>query len=374
MTTREAPDDCLRPLYEAALCEVGVTLEWFDVHTHTGQNDPDGYTATAAGLVAQLDRGGQRRALVFSSADPAGYRAANDRVIAEAAASGGRLVALCRLDPNDEPLAEAERCLTAGARGFKLHPRAEGFALSHPEVERLLALAGEQRLPVMVHAGRGIPALGRDAVALARRHPDARIVLAHAGISDLSWIWEEARELRNLLFDTSWWSITDLLALFCLVPPGQILYGSDTPYGTAILGGVLSLRAALAVGLEPPAIAGVCGGQAARLAAAQPLLEFGPAPGAGRLRRGLAAERALAQLYGAIARSFAETDPSESLALARLACEVPAGDPDAEALAVVRELVADAERAYAERPAERPWVLFPALGAACVAGTPSVPV
>jgi len=50
----------------------------------------------------------------------------------------------------------------------------------------------------MVHAGRGIPALGRDAVALARRHPGARIVLAHAGISDLSWIWAEARGLPNL--------------------------------------------------------------------------------------------------------------------------------------------------------------------------------
>ena len=34
----------------------------------------------------------------------------------------------------DDPVAEAERCLARGARGIKLHPRAEHFTLDHPEV------------------------------------------------------------------------------------------------------------------------------------------------------------------------------------------------------------------------------------------------
>ena len=67
----------------------------------------------------------------------------------------------CRLDPHDDPLAEAERCLDAGARGIKLHPRAEGFGLDHPALQDVFALADERRLPVLCHAGRGIPALGR---------------------------------------------------------------------------------------------------------------------------------------------------------------------------------------------------------------------
>ena len=66
----------------------------------------------------------------------------------------------CRLDPNADPVAEAERCLARGARGIKLHPRAEQFTLDHPEVERLFALADERRLPILVHAGS--------------RHPGAR--------------------------------------------------------------------------------------------------------------------------------------------------------------------------------------------------------
>ena len=62
--------------------------------------------------------------------------------------------------------------------------------------------------------------------------PGARLILAHAGICDLAWIWRQAAEPPNLYFDTPWWSIADLLALFALVPPGQILFASDAPYGS----------------------------------------------------------------------------------------------------------------------------------------------
>ena len=129
-------------------------------------------------------------------------------------------------------LAEAERCLERGARGIKLHPRAERFTLDHPEVERLFALADERRLPILVHAGRGIPALGRHAYELTGAHPNARLILAHAGVSDLAWLWRHADERPNLLYDTSWWTAADFLALFSLVPPGRILLASDAPYGT----------------------------------------------------------------------------------------------------------------------------------------------
>jgi predicted TIM-barrel fold metal-dependent hydrolase len=37
----------------------------------------------------------------------------------------------------------------------------------------------------------------------------------------------------NLFFDTAWMVPADLLALFALVPPGRILYGSDAPYMTS---------------------------------------------------------------------------------------------------------------------------------------------
>src|SRR5918998_2998658 len=172
-----------------------------DVHTHIGSNDPDGYRCSRIELVESLEHI-DARAAVFPMHEPDGYPAANDMVLAEAAASDGRLFAFCRLDPHDNPLAEARRSLANGARGIKLHPRAEGFTLDHPALQDVFALADEQRVPILCHAGRGIPALGRHSVEVCSRYPGLRLILAHAGISDLAWIWREAPAHPNLFFDT----------------------------------------------------------------------------------------------------------------------------------------------------------------------------
>ena len=266
-------DDWIRPYLEGSLAEL-PGLELFDVHTHIGENDPDGFRCQPEDLLAALDRLAGRAA-VFAMQEPDGYGAANDRVLAEAERSEGRLVAFCRLDPRAGPLAEAERCLAAGAVGIKLHPRAEDFELATPALREVFALASERRLPVLVHAGRGIPALGRHAVELSEAFPGMRLILAHAGICDLAWIWEAARERPNLFFDTAWWSPADLLAMFTLVPPGQILFGSDAPYGTPGFGAAGTLRYARQAGLSDEQIRSVAGGQAARLVAGEEPLDAG---------------------------------------------------------------------------------------------------
>ncbi len=260
MNAPEAFDAVMVDLYRRNAAVMPSGTQWFDAHTHTGQNDPDGMKATADEILAGLDVVGHSQALVFTTMEPDGYPAANDRVIAEAAGSGGRLHALARLDPHDSPRAEAERCLDAGAVGLKLHPRAEHFALHDNGIEDIVRLADERRLPIIIHAGRGIPALGRDTVELATRYPGARLILAHAGISDLAWIWREAEHLPNLFFDTAWWLVADLLALFAHVPPGHILYASDMPYGHPVFNGLALIRCGLAVGLAPDVLAQIAGG------------------------------------------------------------------------------------------------------------------
>ncbi|PZS07541.1 MAG: hypothetical protein DLM64_14660, partial [Solirubrobacterales bacterium] len=216
-------------------------LELFDVHTHLGENDPDGMRQGADELLAGLELAQARGAFVFPMHEPGGYPAANDMVLRTAADSGGKLIPFCRVNPHDGAVAEAQRCLAAGARGIKLHPRAEEFTLDHPEVRSLVALAHERRLPMLIHAGRGIPALGLHTVQLAADFPDARLILAHAAICDLSWIWRVAPDHPNLLFDTAWWMPADLFALFSLIPPGQIVFASDAPYGTTAMAAAFQL-------------------------------------------------------------------------------------------------------------------------------------
>jgi hypothetical protein len=56
-------------------------------------------------------------------------------------------------------------------------------------VRDIIALAHERELPVLIHAGRGIPALGQDTVKLSEEFRGARLILAHCAISDLAWLW-----------------------------------------------------------------------------------------------------------------------------------------------------------------------------------------
>ncbi len=362
----------IKPWTDVVLAQVpGVEL--FDAHTHLGQNDPDGMHQTPAELVAALELAGARGAFVFPMHEPGGYPPANDAVLEAGHEAGGLLVPFCRVNPHDDPVPEAERSLDRGARGIKLHPRAEEFTLDHPEVRSLVALADERRLPVLIHAGRGIPALGLHAVRLADDFPNARLILAHAGICDLSWIWRVAPDYPNLLFDTAWWIPADLQALFSLVPPGQILFASDSPYGLTVVAPAFQLRSALQAGLSDGQIRSIMSEQALRIAAREPLEPAGPAVGERERAPHVLLDR-LAEflLLGAIS-SMRGGDPLESLALARLACDVPDEVDDAPVFAAVRDLLDRFDEFVAENPNDRRRLTFLIL-AATVARTPEVPL
>jgi hypothetical protein len=184
------------------------------------------------------------------------------------------------------------------------------------------ALVAEHDGVLLFHAGRGIPHLGESVVDLAREFPRAQIVLAHAGISDLGRIAPAAAELPNVRFDTSWWQVSDLLQLYATIPPGQILYGSDMPYGAGLLTSFLFLRLAGAVGLEPAALRSIAGEQLGRIVAGEPAADLGPAPGTEALgERVLEAERAAAYTSIAAQLAYRGVDPSEALSLAVFACQ-----------------------------------------------------
>jgi predicted TIM-barrel fold metal-dependent hydrolase len=349
-------------------------VAWFDAHTHMGHADPDGTRADPEEIVAGLDAARQQRALIFAMQEPGGYRGPNDAVLAAAAASGGRLVPMCRVDPKDpEAVREAERCLDAGAVGIKLHPRSDAFHLPHPTVDRLVELAAGRRAPVLFHAGRGIPELGSAALALARSHPGARIILAHAGISDLGTLLEPAAELPNLFFDTAWWQIADVLQLYSGVPPGRILYASDMPYGPGTFASFLFLRAARQAGLSREQIGVIAGEQLRRVVEGEDPLDLGPAPGDDALGpRSAALERVTGHTSSAIQLAFRGGDPTEPLALARLGCQCPPGHPHAELLRAADGLLARAQAAHA---AGGDLAIVPAtLTAHAMCGTPAAGV
>ena len=366
-------DELLAPWYEQTMSLVG-SLTMYDAHTHIGVNDPDTFKITAEELLAALATT-DGRAVVFPMHEPDGYPPANDHVIATAAASEGRLVAFCRVNPRADPVSEVRRCIAAGARGIKLHPRAEQFDLDEPAMREIVAEAHEQRLPILIHAGRGIPALGAHVLELATEFPRANFILAHAGVCDLAWMWRVLDDHPNVFFDTAWWTAPDLLTLFSHVAPGRILYATDMPFGAPKHGVVIAFRAALQARLNAEQLASVAGGQLERLLAGEDALDVGPAPGPGVLRFDPLLARVGHYVVGAISQGLAGGDFAEQADLARLACLV--GD-DAPQAPICRSILALLELVHSIESGatfpERIGRLHVLVVAAMLALTPDVPV
>jgi predicted TIM-barrel fold metal-dependent hydrolase len=227
-------------------------------------------------LLARMDAYGVSRANMFCLDEPdrhPGFRKGNDRTLAFAEQSAGRLIPFVRLDLTEEPIAEAERCLDLGARGIKLHPRAQKFMLNDDRLAPVFALAAERRVPILIHGGRGLPPIADDLARLVERYPDAQLIIAHAGIADLGKLMEHLSGRAGVFFDTSVWSPVDLLGFFRLVSPEQVLYASDYPYGQQPASLLIALRTARLAGYDETQIRNMLAANANRIADGEAPLE-----------------------------------------------------------------------------------------------------
>jgi predicted TIM-barrel fold metal-dependent hydrolase len=313
--------------------------EVIDAHTHLGL-DEDGRSLTLEQLLAQLDAADARRACVFPLHDPErhpSYRLPNDRVLAWAGDSGGRLVPFCRLDPAEDPLDEAERCLSAGARGIKLHPRAQEFVFDGPEMASVFALAEEASVPILIHAGRGLPPLADGLADLALRHPGAVLILAHGAICDQGILTTRLADHPGVLYDISCFFPLDVIELFARVPAERIVFASDPPYGMPATTLYLALRLARQARLDEQATKAILGQTMASL------LDGHGLPPVSTPRRGpsIVLSGRLARVYGyaslvgpALFTGVAE-QAHAMLDMAIAACRDPQPGADGEALQTI---------------------------------------
>ncbi len=321
--------------------------EVIDAHTHLGL-DEDGRSLTLAQLLSALDDAGARRACVFPLHDPdrrPAYRVPNDRVLAWAAESDGRLVPFCRLDPAEDPLSESERCLAAGARGIKLHPRAQDFVFDGKDMEGVFGLAEEARVPILIHAGRGLPPLAQGLVDLALRHPGAVLILAHGAICDQGILTTRLADHPGVLYDISCFFPLDVIELLARVPAERIVFASDPPYGLPATSLYMALRVARHAGLDEAATRGLLGGTMARLLDGEELPAITPP------RRGetITLSGRLARVYGyaslvgpALFTGVAE-QAHAMLDMAMAACRDPEPGSVSEALDVIAAALSAAD-------------------------------
>jgi predicted TIM-barrel fold metal-dependent hydrolase len=257
----------------------------FDAHTHLG-HDIDGMVGNYDELTGTLDRYGFGGAFMFCldehDREP-GFCVPNDRTLAHAERSGGKLIPFVRLDLTSGPLEEAKRCLDLGARGIKLHPRAQAFALSDERLQPVFALAVERSVPILIHGGRGLPPIAEDLEALVRRNEGVQLIVAHAGIADMAGLAGRLGGIRGVFFDTSVWSGLDLLDLYRQISPEQVIYASDYPYGRQPNSLLVALRTAKLAGFDDKQLRLMLGGSARRIIEGEELEPLSAPKGPGSL-------------------------------------------------------------------------------------------
>ena len=321
----------------------------FDAHVHLGE-DVDGMVGRYDDLIDLMDRYEMSRCFMFCLDEPdrhPAFRAANDRTLAFAARSGGRIIPFVRLDLNEEPIEEATRCLDLGARGIKLHPRAQKFTATDDRLRPVFELAAERRVPILIHGGRGLPPISAGLRRLMDDNPGAQLIIAHAGIADMASLAECFAGRAGVFFDTSVWSPVDLLEFYRLVPPEQVVYASDFPYGQQPSSLLIALRTARLSGLDDTQVRDMLAGNATRIAdGAEPKQPSKPL-GSDTLSQPMAFARIHQYLSMATPLLWTrQADTVGVLGLALNATDDRNGRP--EELGRIRELIATAQKLWAD--------------------------
>ena len=232
----------------------------FDAHTHLGL-DEDGHALSPEQHLRIMDDAGVAAANVFALNEPdrePAYRAPNDRVLAWAAEAPDRLFPFVRLSLDEDPLRRGSPLPRSRRAGHQAASPRAGVPRGRSSLEAVFALADERRLPVLIHAGRGLPpGMPLELGHVAERHPGASLILAHSAIVAQAGIGELARSVENIFFDSSTWTPLDQLNLLALVPPEQILWASDIPYGEPLAALNVFVRAARMSGADDAILRGM---------------------------------------------------------------------------------------------------------------------
>ena len=317
--------------------------EIFDAHVHLG-HDIDGFRGVYEELERINEAAGISHCFMFCMDEPdrhPGFRAPNDRTLEYSKRSEGRLIPFVRLDLTESPIEEAERCLNLGARGIKLHPRAQRFLLNDERLAPIFALAAERHVPILIHGGRGLPPIADHLARLVDEYPAAQLIIAHAGIADLAGLAGRFAGKAGVFFDTSVWSPVDLLSFFHLVSPEQVLYASDYPYARPPSSLLNAVRTAKVAGFSERQLRDMLAGNANRIANGEPPLEPSAPTGDGTFTQPMTFARIHQYLSMATPLLWmSQADSIGVIGLALNACDDRDGYP--EELDGIRELLTTA--------------------------------
>lgn len=221
----------------------------YDTHTHLGRARHSGRVRTVDDALRAMDGYGVDRSVLIPWPVVEDQRAAHDEIGAAVRRHPDRFTGTAGLDPfvpEQEFRDEVRRCVEEyGFRALKLQPQYQPLNPISPRSDFLFATAQEHGLVLIVHTGSGVPfALPSLYILPARKFPDLRIVLGHAGGPLL---YAEAIVAASVC-PNIYVELSSLMPHHCAevcahVPASRLMIGSDVDESLAVeLGKIAALH------------------------------------------------------------------------------------------------------------------------------------
>ena len=215
-----------------------------DFHSHVWPKDGQLDTDHCERLIRAADKLGIDRMccscpITRGMPEPDQIRQANDCVLEAMKRHPERILGQCFVVPgwHRESLAEIDRCLDRGMIGIKLYHH---YFVNDPVVFPIIEKAIQEGIPVLVHAGhvtdsesrRQQPTIsdGVHFADLARRYPEAMLVMGHiGGGGDYEWSLQAIVDSPSVYADTSGSVIDEGMIEYAVELLGveRLLFGCD---------------------------------------------------------------------------------------------------------------------------------------------------
>lgn len=211
-----------------------------DAHAHLGPCRVFDVEVTADILLRALEENCVEKAIVQPFPGCTNPAKVHDEIADLAALYPGKIFGLASVNPHHSPTEyrrEIRRCIEdLRFVGIKLHTIGHAVNPASKDGMMVAEVAAEMGTVLMVHTGTGAPFALPSAVApLARRFPELKIVLAHAGggyftIDALA----VAQQFENIYLELSWCQVGDIRRLYQGIGPDRLLFGSDMPFNLPV--------------------------------------------------------------------------------------------------------------------------------------------
>jgi predicted TIM-barrel fold metal-dependent hydrolase len=204
-----------------------------DAHTHLGVERLWNHDMKLAELLAYMEKYNIDTSIVQPQAGAKDV-VADHKMIADAvAANPGKLYGMADFNPVEfeEDYFKLNKWAIdeLGFIGIKLHTHGHSVASNSKHGEKAFKAAQENKVPLMIHTGKGVPAaLPSLAIPMAMKYKDVPVVLAHAGTAMYAAEAIVAAQVcENIFLETSWIPSTDLRRMLNAVGPEKLMFGTD---------------------------------------------------------------------------------------------------------------------------------------------------